>query len=360
MASALANLVYVGTYTSPGSSKGIYVLRYDPETGELAHVHTVEGVEDPSFLTFDRTQRFLYATNERGPSDRTIEGEVTAFEVHQVTGNLKFINKLRSRGNLPCHLVVDSSNKFLIVANYETGSVVVYPIESDGGLGPISDFVQHTGTGPHARQAGPHAHSTNFDLSDNLLLVNDLGIDKVMAYRLDTVKGMLTPNDPPSTEIHPGGGPRHNAFHPSGRFVFVLNELDSTLDVFAFNADAGTLVPQQTVSTLPPDFDGSSTCAEIAVGRSGKFVYASNRGHDSIAIFAIDDSSGHVRPVGHQLTGGKTPRNFVIDPSGRYLLAANQESSTIVTFAIDQETGGLTPTNHVIDVPNPICLIFAA
>ena len=359
MPGALANLVYVGTYTTSGESKGIYILRFDPTTGALTRVHIVEGVNEPSFLTLDRTQRYLYATNELGPSDRTVEGEVSAFEVNPSDGNLEFINKQSAQGNLPCHLVVDPSNKFLVVANYETGSVVVYPIKSDGGLGPMSDFVQHEGSGPHSRQVGPHAHSTNFDPEGNVLLVNDLGIDKVMAYRLDNDQGKLTPNDPPSTWIHPGGGPRHNAFHPGGRFVFVLNELDSTLMVFDYDRTRGSLEHRHTVSTLPEEFGGSSTCAEIAVSPSGKFVYASNRGHDSIAIFAFDESTGEIRPSGHALTGGKTPRNFAIDPSGRFLLAANQDTSDIVTFAIDPITGALTPNGKVIEIPNPICLIFA-
>jgi 6-phosphogluconolactonase len=252
---------------------------------------------------------------------------------------------------------VDATGRFVLVANYGSGSVCVLPIGRDGGLGDAADVVQHQGSSVNPRrQQGPHAHSITLDAANRYAFAADLGIDKVMVYRLDTASGKLIPNDPPWAQVKPGAGPRHFDFHPSGKYAYLINELDSTITAFAYDASRGIIREIQTVPTLPADFRGASTCADVHVSPSGKFLYGSNRGHDSIVIFRIDEATGRLSYVGHELTQGKTPRNFAIDPTGTFLLAANQNSDTIVTFRIDQQTGKLTPTGHVAEAPMPVCL----
>jgi 6-phosphogluconolactonase len=268
------------------------------------------------------------------------------------------INQQSSKGGAPCHIIVDSAGKNVLIANYSGGNVAVLPIEEDGSLGEANS-VQHEGSGPNPRrQEGPHAHSINLDAAERFAVAADLGIDKYLVYRYDPESHRLTPNDPPATSVHPGAGPRHFDFHPDNRLAFGINELDSTVSVFRFDPEAGTLMETQTVSTLPPDTAVSNSTADIHVHPSGRFVYGSNRGHHSIAIFQIDEEAATIAPVGHQATGGSTPRNFAIDPSGRFLLAANQASGTIVVFRIDEETGTLEQTESQAEVPSPVCLKF--
>jgi 6-phosphogluconolactonase len=354
--------VFVGTYTNiaahpHGKAEGIYVHQLDPASGTLTLAHTVPVAVNPSFLALDPSRRHLYAVNEIQASEMPPGGMVSAFAVDQTTGGLTPLNQQPTHGDDPCHLSVEQTGRFLVAVNYTSGSVAMFPIQDDGRLGPSSDFVQHAGSSVDPqRQQGPHAHSVTVDPTNRFALVADLGLDKVLVYRLDLAQGKLVLNDPPGATLTAGSGPRHVAFHPNGRFVFVINELASTLTAFAYAEANGTLSELQTVPTLPDGFSGRSSCADVHVLPTGKFVYGSNRGHDSIVIYAIDSETGRLSYVGHEPTGGRTPRNFAIDPTGTFLLAANQSTDTIVTFRIDAETGKLTPTGQVANVPTPVCL----
>jgi 6-phosphogluconolactonase len=348
--------VYVGTYTQ-GKSQGIYLFQLDPATGKLTPRGVAARADSPSFLAVHPGHRFLYAVNEVGDAASGKRGAVSAFAIDPGTGHLTFLNQQSSGGAGPCYVVVDRGGRHVLVANYGGGSVTVLPIGAAGRLGAATAFIQHHGSSVNPqRQEGPHAHSINPDRANRFAIAADLGLDKVLIYRYNAVRGTLVPNTPPSVSVAPGSGPRHFAFHPSGRAAYVINEMASTVTAFRCDPHSGRLQAIQTVSTLPRDFTGSSTTAEVQVHPSGRFLYGSNRGHDSIAIFAIDSATGRLTPVGHQSTQGKTPRNFGIDPTGRFLLAANQDSDSLVVFRIDQETGRLTPTGQVVPVPMPVCV----
>jgi 6-phosphogluconolactonase len=269
---------------------------------------------------------------------------------------LRELNKRHSPG-VPCHVSVHPSGKFVLAANYGGGNIVIYPVSADGGLGEASDVAQHTGKGADPkRQDGPHAHCIMLDSAGRYAFAPDLGIDKVMIYRIDVKNGKLVPNGFTATKA--GAGPRHFEFHPSGEFAYVINELDSTLTAFAYDKAKGALTELQTVSTLPPDFSGTNYCADIHVHPSGRFVYGSNRGHDSVVAFAIEQNSGKLNLIAHESTRGKWPRNFAIDPTGAFLLAANQNTDNVAAFRIDQQTGKLTATGQTIEIPTPVCLKF--
>lgn len=351
-------LAYVGTYTGP-KSEGIYTLRLNLETGELSAVDVTKGIKNPSFLAIHPTKKYLYAVSEVSDSEGRKTGGVTAFAIDGSNGKLTALNSQPSEGAGPCHLVVDRTGKVVLVANYGGGSIASLPVGSDGRLAKAASAIQHKGSGSNpSRQEGPHAHSINVDPGNKFAVAADLGLDKVLVYRLDADKGTLTPNDPPFTTVAPGSGPRHFAFHPNGHFAYVINEMNCTVTAFAFDADRGTLKELQTITTLPHEFREGYSTAEVQVHPSGKFLYGSNRGHNSIAIFAIDQSSGKLTAVGHQATGGKTPRNFAIDPTGQFLLAENQDSDSIVVFRIDANTGMLKSTGHELSVPSPVCIKF--
>jgi 6-phosphogluconolactonase len=351
-------LLYVGTYTS-GKSEGIYLYRFNPATGEMRHFRTVSGVIDPSFLAIDPRRRTLYAVNETSEFNGKPGGAVSAFAINQQSGELTRLNQQASLGGAPCHLTLDRTGKSLLVANYESGNVAVLRLRRDGSLGAATAVVQHQGRSINVeRQQGPHAHCVVFDSAYRYAFAVDLGIDKVMIYRFDAARGKLTPNEVPWAAVKPGAGPRHLAFHPNRRYAYVINELDSTISVFAYDGKRGSLGAVQTLSTLPGDFSGASFCAEVQVAPSGKFLYGSNRGHDSIVVMAIDEQTGKLRPIQHEPTGGKTPRHFTIDPSGAYLLAANQNSDTIHSFRLDASEGKLTPTGYQVEVPSPVCLLL--
>jgi 6-phosphogluconolactonase len=351
-------LVYVGTYTR-GESEGIYVYRMDPASGALEFSSKAIGIENPSFLDIDPSRRFLYAVAEIGGSSGSPGGAVNAYSITPGSGQLTYLNQQSTLGDGPCHLSVDHTGKYVLVANYGSGSVCILPVESDGRLGESTDFVQHEGSSVDPqRQQGPHAHSINIDAANRFAFAPDLGIDKVMIYRLDLSRGKLVPSDQRSVQIKAGAGPRHFDFHPGGGYAYVINELDSTVTAFAYDGSSGSLRELQTVSTLPDDFAGTSHTADVHVAPSGRFLYGSNRGHDSIAVFAIDEATGELSYVDREPTGGETPRNFAIDPTGTFLLAANQDTDTIVTFRIDQQTGKLESTGHVAEVPAPVCLKF--
>jgi len=350
--------VYVGTYTW-AKSKGIYLLRMDLATGALSKPEIAAEATNPTFLAIHPSRRFLYAVGEIGNFAGSRNGSVSAFAIDPESGKLAPLNQQPSGGSGPCHVTVDKGGKNVLVANYSAGSVAVLPIGDDGKLAPPSDIIQHKGSGPNPkRQEGPHAHSINLDPAGRFAFACDLGLDKVMVYQLDPAKGKLTPNDPPAAKVAPGAGPRHLAFHPNGHFAYVINEMASTITAFAYDADRGVLSEVQTVSALPAGFTGENTTAEVQVHPSGRFLYGSNRGHNSIAMFTIDTETGRLTAAGHQPTQGKNPRNFGIDPTGAYLVAANQDTNNLVVFRIDPKTGGLEPTGSTADVPLPVCVKF--
>jgi 6-phosphogluconolactonase len=359
--------VFVGTYTESirfgtgkileGKGKGIYCYRFDRSSGALELIDVTEGVTNPSYLAFDPTRRFLYAVNEFKEFEGRPSGTVSAFAVDPATGGLAFLNKQLTHGTDPCHVEVDKAGKRVFVANFASGSVCVFPVREDGSLSEAGDFIQHQGSSidPN-RQRGPHAHSVILDAANRFAFVPDLGLDKLMIYRYEQERGMFEPNDVACFKTKPGAGPRHLAFHPSGRFAYLINELDSTLTALLYDGARGSFKEIQVVPTLPRDFKGESTCADVHVCPSGDFVYSSNRGHDSLAIYGIDRKSGKLAYIGHEPTQGHTPRNFEIDPTGSFLFAANQDSDTIVAFRIDARTGKLQPTGQATHVPTPVCV----
>ena len=352
-------LLLVGTYTSGESkSKGIYVLKFDPRDGGITPHGVVDGVEEPSFLAIDEPRNFVYAVNETLEFNGQKSGSVSSFALRPDAGALKFINKQPSMGAAPCHITVSHDGKFVLVANYLGGNVAVLPVSKDGVLMPAVDIKQHSGSGPDKkRQDSAHAHSVILDQNGRFAFVNDLGVDKIFIYEFDAATGRLNPNrNQPYFQTKPGAGPRHLKFHPSGKYAFVINELDMTISSLAYDAAKGSLKEVQTVSTLPSGFSGDNTCADIHVTPDGAFLYASNRGHDSLVGFKVDPQSGRLELIGHTSTQGKTPRNFLIDPTGKYLLVANQRSDSIVTFEIEKKTGRLRSIGGKVTVPSPVCL----
>lgn len=352
-------LVYIGTYTSGKSkSEGIYIYKFNAESGALSPYKIVKNVVEPSFLAIDKNKKYLYAVNETVEYEGKKSGAVSSFAIDRKTGDLNFLNKQPSLGGAPCHVSVSENGKFVLVANYVGGNVSVFPVEKNGNLGSSIDLKQHTGSGLNReRQEAAHAHSIILDRANRFALANDLGIDKIMIYRFDDETGKLTPNPAQAFyQTKPGAGPRHFKFHPNGKLAFVINELDMTISGLAYDAKQGTLKEIQTVSTLPADFSGANSCADIHVSPNGAFLYGSNRGHDSIVVYKIDENAGKLEYVEHVSTGGKTPRNFAIAPNGRFLIAANQNSDSIVVFRIDEKTGKLTATGNKATVPSPVCL----
>ena len=346
-------IVYIGTYTRT-SSKGIYAWRLQPATGKLTPLGLAAETSNPTFLAVAPNQRFLYAANE----DKA--GTIGAFAIDAANGQLKLLNSVPSRGSGPCHVAVDPSGKWVFAANYNSGSVAVFPVRADGSLGEATGFVQHAGSSVNAqRQSGPHAHSANLSPDGRWLFVADLGLDQILTYRLDAVKGTLSPGDPPFTKIAPGSGPRHMAFGKDGRFAYAISEMLATVTVFRYNSARGTLEELQTAPVTPEGYTGPKSSAEIAVDPAGKFLYASNRGDSTIAVFRIDGDKGTLTLVERVSTQGKTPRNFAIDPSGAFLFAANQDSGNVVEFKIDPATGRLTPTGSVLELASPVCIVFA-
>jgi 6-phosphogluconolactonase len=352
--------VYVGTYTDGGDddkSEGIYLMELDLRSGRLSTPRVAGNAVNPSFLAVHPSRKFLYAVNEVGKFAGRPTGGVSAFSIDPVSGNLTPLNQQSSVGSGPCHLVVDRSGTNVLVANYGSGSVACLPIDADGRLRGESSFIQHQGSGTdRGRQAGPHAHSVNLDAAGRFAAVADLGLDRIFVYRFDASHGKLAPNRPPFAKTAPRSGPRHFAFHPNGQFGYVINEMANTVTVFTYDATQGSLSQIQTIATLPEHFKGTSHTAEVQVHPSGKLLYGSNRGHDSIAIFAIDPGTGKLRSAGFEPTQGKGPRNFAIDPTGAWLLAENGGSNTVVVFSIDPQTGTLRPTGQTVNVPKPVCI----
>jgi len=361
---ALPTLVYVGTYTGP-KSKGIYLFRLQTENLEVPQNVTLvpmglaADTPSPSFLELDFKRRLLFAVNEVNTFEGTPTGAVSAFKIDPATGTLTLINQRPSMGTGPCHLVLDKARRNLLVANYSSGSVSVLPVAADGRLGAASDVVQHTGSSVNPdRQKGPHAHCVTLDAANRFVFVCDLGLDKVLAYRFDPQRGKLTPHDPPFASLKPGAGPRHMVFRPDNRFAYVTNEMNSTITAFRYDAKAGVLSEIQTVSTLPAHFDGANTTAEIDVHPSGRWLYVSNRGHNSVALFNVDRDKGTLTWVEEQMTGGSNPRHFGIEPSGRHVAIGNQNSDTILVARIDAGNGRLKPSGVFASAPTPVCMKF--
>jgi 6-phosphogluconolactonase len=337
-------ILYAGAYTSP-NNKGIHAYRFNDASGKLADIGLAAESSNPSFLAVSPNHRFLYAANENP------EGAASAFSIGS-TGALKLLNTVSTRGAGPCHVAVDHTGKWLFAANYNSGSVAAFSIRDDGSLSEASAFVQHSGSSVDPqRQAGPHAHSANISPDNRFVLVTDLGLDQIFSYQLNLTQPVVT-------KVAPGSGPRHLAFAPSGRLAYAINEMLGTVTAFQYNPTNGGLKELQTTSTLPAGFAKPNSSAEIAVHPNGKFLYASNRGHDSIAVFRIDPAKGTLTAAGQTPSGGRTPRNFAIDPSGKFLLAANQDSGNIVVFRIDASNGALTPTGETVSLPAPVSLVF--
>jgi 6-phosphogluconolactonase len=348
-------VLYAGTYTTKTESKGINTFRFDAANGKMTPAQVAAESPDPSFVAVHPSGKYLYAVNEAGKSSM-----VSAFAIDGASGKLTLLNQLPALGEDPCYITFDRTGKFALIANYTSGNIAVFPILNDGKLGKQTAAVQDSGSlGPNKeRQEGPHAHWIEASADNRFLLVADLGLDEVLIYRFDAATGSVTPNQPAFARLKAGAGPRHAAFDRNGKFVFVASELDSTVTSFSFEAKKGALKDTGAVSTLPAGYSGRNEVAEIALHPNGKFLYVSNRGNESIAVFAIHPGNGALTLVEHVLTGGKEPRHFAIDPSGRYLLAENQLSDNIVEFRIDAATGKLTPTGETISVPSPVCIQF--
>ena len=358
LASAREILVYIGTYTKT-TSKGIYVGRLNLETGRLGELTLAGEVGNPSFLAFAPDHLHLYSVSESTGSlhDGKPSGMISAFAIDAKTGRLTAINQAVSGGRDPCHLTVSPDGRAVLVANYGSGTVAMLPVLTSGGVGEPSSVIQHEGHSIHpSRQQQPYAHSINLTPDGQFAFAADLGTDKIYTCIVDSAVGTLTPAG--ETTLTPGSGPRHLAIHPDHRHAYVINELANTITTFALNGSKGLLSTLQTVATLPADFTGNNTTAEIAVHPSGRFVYGSNRGHDSIAVFKVDPATGMLSFIEHISTQGKNPRNFAIDPTGRWLIAANQDGNSLVIFAINGESGRLTPTGQSVTIGTPVCVRF--
>jgi 6-phosphogluconolactonase len=357
-------LVYVGTYTGP-KSNGIYLFKLQSQGLDVSQTPTLVPLglaaetPNPSFLEIDRKRRLLFAVNEVETFEGKPTGAVSAFSIDRATGKLTLINRRPSMGKGPCHLVLDKAGRNLLVANYGSGTVAVFPVGPDGRLGEATAVVQHTGSSINPdRQKGPHAHCMTLDPANHFVFACDLGLDKILTYRFDPLKGTLTPGTPAFAEVKPGAGPRHMAFRPDGRFAYVINELSSTVTAFGYDSSAGVLHELQTISTLPEHFEGPNSGAEVDVHPSGKYLYASNRGHNSVVLFTIDQEKGTLTYVEEQAAGVRTPRHFGIDPAGNYLTIANQGSDTLLPSRIDSANGRLKPSGAFASVPTPVCVKF--
>ena len=359
----------IGTYTEAirfgtgeimqGKGRGIHSLYLDPQTGAMRAGPVTEGVINPSFLALNGAQDRLYAVNELKAHGDVFGGTVSAFRLDRATGQLDLLNQQPSLGTDPCHIVVDDRAGVAIVSNFMSGSVTLLPLAADGSLRAPSDFIQHVGSGADpGRQAGPHAHAATLDPEGPWVFVPDLGLDKLMIYRMDAGRQMLNEAPVRALKVKPGAGPRHLALHPGNRFGYLVNELNSTVSILELDRNTGDFSYLGTVPTLPDDFTGHSTCADIQVSPSGHALYASNRGHDSIACWQIDAATGLLGQPSWTPTGGRTPRAFGIEPGGRILVAANQDGDLLCSFWMDPVTGALSDTGHSLPMPTPVCIQF--
>lgn len=344
-------LVYIGVY-----GKGIYAFRFDANSAKLEPLGMVGEITNPSFLATDRSYRDLYAVSEL---EGKVEGSVASFSINRDDGSLKPLNTRPSGGQAPCHLAVDHTDRALVVANYTTGGVSSYPIEKDGSLGAMASLMEAHGSSVNKeRQEGPHAHETVISADNRRVYVPDLGLDHIRIYRLDAATAKLTPNNPPFGQVDPGRGPRHMAFSRDEKYAYVLSEIEPFVTVFRHDTSNGALHEIQSAETIPSDFKGENSGAEARLAPSGKYLYTSNRGHDSIQVFAIDSGNGNIRRIQIISTGGKTPRGFAIDPTGQFLFAGNQDSNQLAIFRVNRETGELSDTEQRFDVPSPVDVLF--
>jgi len=351
-------IAYVGTYTgTPADSKGIYGIQLGSD-GQIKSLGVQAEVPSPSFLATDAKHRFLYAVTERtAKGDNT--GHLSSYAIDPATGALRLLNKVPANGTTSAHLIVDRTAHWLMVANYGSGSVASFALKPDGSIGAMADFHQHAGSSVDAkRQKGPHPHEVVMSPDNRFVIVPDLGLDKIFSYRLDISTGKLTVDDSGTATVPPGFGPRHFVFGKSGKFAYVLGEMGSKVIALSYDAANGKLTPIQTIATIPADFKAENNSGELALDASGRFLYASNRGHDSVSVFSIDARTGQLKLEQVEPSGGKIPRNIVIDPSERLLLAANQDSDNIVVFNRDRKTGRLTPAGQVLNLPSPVCILF--
>jgi 6-phosphogluconolactonase len=352
--------VYIGTAVYEGGSptNDIYLANLNLTSGELTPLGIAGHAVNPGFIAIHPNRKFLYTTSEYGNYQGKKSGAVNAFSIDRQTGRLHLLNTVASGAPNPSFVALDKTSRYAAVSNYY-GGVAVFPIEQDGKLGAVSSYMQETGSSVNReRQDAPHAHSVNFSPDNRFTIAADLGLDKLLVYRFDASTGKLSPNEFPFAKFEPGSGPRHFAFAPNGKFVYVINELQSTLTVLTYDPATARMHPIESVSTLPSDFHGPKSGAEVEVSSSGKFVYTSNRGHDSITVFAIKPDDGTVSAIQHESTQGKTPRNFEIDPTGRYLLVGDQDSDKVVVFRVDSQTGRLSPTGHSLAATAPVCIKF--
>lgn len=353
----MSQFVFIGTYTASYPQRehrkeGIYTFRWDPLRDSLELCATADNVQNPSFLALHPNGQFFFAVNELG------QGRVSAFKVDPSTGSLHFLNSQPTDGSAPCYLSFDPTGKWVLVSNYGNGTVAVFPIHPDGSLGPHSDHIQHQGQGAdRTRQERAHAHSIRFDPSGQYVLAADLGLDEVIVYRFDSEHGKLLANDPAFGTLTSGAGPRHLAYHPSGKVLYVANELNNTVTACTWDAARGAITPYQSLSTLPAGFQGESAVADIHLDGTGKFLYVSNRGHHSLAVYQVA-ADGHLTASGHVSSGGEWPRNFAVLPKGERLLVANERSSNLVLFEIGA-SGMPQPTGLVLPVPQPVCVLPA-
>jgi len=365
-----SRIIYIGTYTEPilfgtgqvlqGKGKGIYAYSFDARKGNLKYLGVAEGIINPSYVAVAPNGRVLYAVNEIKMWQGQSTGTVSAYKIGATASDLQFLNMLPTMGTDPCHLSFDRSGRYLAAANFRTGSVSIFSLSADGSLGEQTAFEQHEGSSiDPRRQAGPHAHAVIFDPENRFLLVPDLGLDKVVVYAFDEITGSIVRDNSNTLRLSAGSGPRSLVFHPSKTYAYVINELSSTVTVMKATGGTPFMEEIQTISTLPQGYHSDSTCADIHITPNGEFLYASNRGHDSLAIFKIRSESGTLTLQGHISVRGKIPRNFAIDPEGRFILVANQDTDNIAVFRIDQNTGMLAFTGTELEVPTPVCIQFA-
>jgi 6-phosphogluconolactonase len=348
--------VYIGTYSEPGEP-GLFVYEFNRNEGSLKIVQEVAGMESPSYLEINPNGKFLYSANRSSVIPDKPWGSISAFKIDQLTGRINHINDQPSFGSESCHVSIDSQGRLLFVANYTTGNVCVYPINSDGSLGTISSSVQHTGSSINkSRQEGPHAHCTTVSPDNNFLYVTDLGIDRIKANKIDYEKNILIPISESDGLVEKGSGPRHFTIHPNEKFAYVIEELSSSITFFDYNKEDGSLTVKQSIKTIPVEFNDINYCADIHISPSGKYLYGSNRGHNSLAIFSIDQDNGMLSIVDYQPTFGEWPRNFLIDPDGDFIFVANQNSDNLVIFKVNTQSGKLTKTGEVTDIQNPVCI----
>jgi 6-phosphogluconolactonase len=346
-------LIYVGTY-----SKGIYGFHYDVQTANLEPAGLLGEVQNPSFLILHPNHQYLYAVSELTGDDNPIGG-VASFAINPQNGSLRLLNKRSSEGSAPCHLALDKTCKMLMVANYVTGTVSSFPILEDGSLGEVASVMKASGSSINKkRQDGPHAHEVVVSADNRFAFVPDLGLDEIRIYKTDPSTAKLTPNDPPSVKIAPGSGPRHLVFSGNEKFAYLISELLSTVTVFSYNAQDGSMKELQTVSTLPADIKDRDGAAEIKLDSAGRYLYASNRGYNSIAVFSVNKENGMLTEVQIEKIDGKMPRYITLDPEGEHLLVANQKTDNIATFSVDQNTGKITPTGRSVSLSSPVCLAF--